>query len=324
MKYRISILVPAYNVESKIEKCVNSLIKQTNDNFEIIIIDDGSSDNTRRILETLKYKFHDLKIYYQENVGVSQTRQRLIELASGDYIMFCDADDYLEKEAIETMYHIIEQKDIDLVIFGYKLVRKTGIKHIARRKMSQGYYNKKHWELEHIKNIDDLYWSALWNKCYKKEKILQEKTIIFSELMEDVIFNIEFLGKSSLIYVCDSELYNYVQIGESLTRSKCVETETAIRKAFNTYEILYKKIVDSYPKRKVEIGYQILSYLNKLLDRTEKIALSTLNSEIRNSELYIQCKTQKINFNVMMMHLHKQSIIIVKNIFAGVGRNYGK
>lgn len=322
MKHKISVLIPAYNVENKIEKCLYSLIEQTNDNFEIIIVDDGSSDNTRVILENFKYKFHDLKVYFQSNVGVAKTRQKLIDLASGDYIIFCDADDYLEKEAIETVYRIIEQKDIDLVIFGYNLVRENSVKRISRKNMCQGYYNKKQWELEHVKNVNNLYWSVLWNKCYKKEKIVKPTKIVFPELIEDVIFNVQFLGRSELIYVCNSVLYNYVQIGESLTRSKYVDTEVSIRKALSTYEILYREFLNSYPKRKAEIRCQMLFYLNKIIDRAEKIELSTLIDEIINSEFYIQCKTQKINFNVAMIYIQRYAIMIMKNIIVLIrGKN---
>ena len=113
----ISVLIPAYNAEKTIKRCLDSLMCQTCKEFEVVIIDDGSSDNTFEIIK--EYQKLNCKIiaYKSENCGVSVTRQKLLEISSGDYIMFCDADDYFESNAIERISDLLTRHPVDAIIF---------------------------------------------------------------------------------------------------------------------------------------------------------------------------------------------------------------
>lgn len=113
----VSVIVPAYNVESYIEVCINSIINQTYNNYEIIIIDDGSSDNTYEICKKIRNSNSKIKLHRQENQGVSVARNVGMSLAKGKYYIFVDADDMVSKYYIETLVNAI--KHDDMAIIGY-------------------------------------------------------------------------------------------------------------------------------------------------------------------------------------------------------------
>ena len=117
MNLKVSVIIPAYNAENDIEHCIESIISQTYKNTEIIIVNDGSKDNTKKILEKLNNKYENIIIINQKNNGVSASRNAGINMASGDYLMFVDSDDFLENIAIE---HLLKNKENDLVLANYK------------------------------------------------------------------------------------------------------------------------------------------------------------------------------------------------------------
>ena len=103
MKNLISIIIPAYNIENYIAKCLDSLLNQTYRNLEIIVVDDGSSDNTGKVIDDYLSKYDNIKVIHKKNAGVSAARNSGIEVASGDYIGFVDGDDTVDEE----MFHIV-------------------------------------------------------------------------------------------------------------------------------------------------------------------------------------------------------------------------
>lgn len=122
MKHKFSLIIPAYNVEKYIKKCLDSVLNQTYNNYEIIIINDGSTDNTSKILESYKSN-KNIKIINQENKGLSNARNTGVSNAKGDYILFIDSDDFIEKELLEILNKTI--KDEDLVRFQIKILDET-------------------------------------------------------------------------------------------------------------------------------------------------------------------------------------------------------
>lgn len=115
----ISVLIPAYNVEKYIEKCVRSVLNQTYRNLEVIIIDDGSTDKTGEIADHLAEEDSRIKVFHQENAGLATTRNRLIGYALGDYIMQLDSDDYISEIAVEILYEYLEKTGANLSVGSY-------------------------------------------------------------------------------------------------------------------------------------------------------------------------------------------------------------
>lgn len=266
----LSILVPVYNSGSTIERCINSLCEENVSDYEIVIVDDGSEDKSYEKLDHLSERFRFLKIVSQNNAGVSATRQKLITLAQGKYLMFCDSDDYFEPETIKYMMNLLHSQTLesnspDIYIFGYNLVRSWGSKSINKRHFKNGIYQKRTVSKYHVNGISDLYWSALWNKCYKRELCVQPP-IIFEKCMEDVMFNVDYMSRVKNIYVSERRIYNYVQIGESLTRTKRTDTTESIIEADTAYSTLMGKLLTTYPEDRTAILSRIYRYY-KSLDR---------------------------------------------------------
>jgi len=202
----VSILIPAYNAEKTIESCLDSIIVQESNNYEIVVIDDGSSDNTYSRL--LKYKDKSqVTIIRQENKGVSLTRQALIENACGKYVLFCDADDFLAPTAIQSVCSVLPANDsdkkskADLYVFGYNLVRIGEQKSVLNRNLKPGLYGKNEYAKYHVRGFDDLYYSALWNKCYRRELFFEPDKLIFETLIEDVMFNVDYINRCESVYL---------------------------------------------------------------------------------------------------------------------------
>ena len=250
----ISILVPMYNAETTIEECLTKLLKQCGNTTEVVVLNDGSIDGCEKKAREFEKTNSRIRVYSQKNHGVAYTRQKLIDLARGEYIMFCDADDYFEDSAIDQVYGDIiryrkENASPDVYIYGYNLVRSFGNKRIEHRRLTSGIYNKKEYSREHSSSMEDLYWSALWNKCYKKEICLNPR-IEFETMMEDVMFNIDFFSRCKNVYISSCVIYNYIQIGESLTRGKKRDNTESIKRAEEAYGKLYKKALNAYPEEK--------------------------------------------------------------------------
>ena len=118
MNLLFSIIIPAYNASKYISECINSIINQTSDNYELIIIDDGSTDNTLEICNEVAKKNDRIKVIHQDNKGVSITRARGVAEAKGEYLVFCDSDDMLYSETLKYLENVINKYKADVITFG--------------------------------------------------------------------------------------------------------------------------------------------------------------------------------------------------------------
>lgn len=158
MKY--SIIVPTYNRENYISKCIDSVLNQTYDNFELIIVDDGSTDNTENIIK--KYNDNRLKYFKNDNHGIAYSRNYGIDKASGDYLFFLDSDDYIERNLLEEVNKNIKKNDV--LIFNYKEIFEKDNRVKENKFIAfENYKLKDHPELINIINLGPC------NKIYKKE-----------------------------------------------------------------------------------------------------------------------------------------------------------
>lgn len=231
-KSRVSIIIPCYNAEKHIEKCIKSIINQTYKNIEIIAIDDGSQDNTLEILNKFKEKDKRINVISKKNTGVSDTRNIGIEKSTGNYIMFVDADDFLEEDAVEKLYNTIINNKVNIVRGMY---RRISEKRISDENDILKYNNANNYEIiKSILNGDILCY--VWLLMIKKE-ILQKYNIKFDKnlkIMEDTLFYINIIEKEN-IYFLNEVIYNYVQNEESATGNvnKTLETYKNMLKAEN-------------------------------------------------------------------------------------------
>lgn len=218
----VSVIIPAYNAEKYIIRCIDSVRNQTYDKLEIIIINDGSTDNTLHILRKVEKEDKRIIIYNKENEGVSRARNIGLSIAKGRYVYFIDSDDYLDKTAIEKLYVAINDNNADMSICGFNVVYENEIKKVSFiRKRNVCVIDE--YLIEMSKKLYSVYYGALWNKLYDAS-IIREHAIRFKEDVsygEDMLFNIDCLKHTYKVGIIDECLYSYYQENEcSLTKNR--------------------------------------------------------------------------------------------------------
>lgn len=161
-----SILIPAYNAEKYIGRCIESILSQTYTDFEVIIIDDGSYDNTYKLCKQYAEKDPRISIFKQKNIGVASTRNKLIQLAKGEWILFIDADDYIAPQYTEIFKKYISTINSDVYVCDYNITTKTEIKSITYQFQNKEDYLKKLLDWRKIN-------TTLWGKAIRRTLILQ-------------------------------------------------------------------------------------------------------------------------------------------------------
>ena len=203
----VSVIIPVYNSEKYILRCIKSILNQTFKNFELICIDDGSKDNSYRIIKELKKIDKRIKLIKQENSGPSKARNNGIKIANGKYIAFIDSDDYIEKDYIENMLDVASNSDI--VITNYK----EKIKDVERDIDIFKFLNEEKIETD-SKIIYEVILGGggyVWGKLFKKE-ILEKNNIMFDEnidMFEDLLFTLEVFTNSKYISKSNKKKYIY-------------------------------------------------------------------------------------------------------------------
>lgn len=210
MKTKVSIIVPIYNAESYIDKCIQSMINQTLKDIEIILVDDGSTDRSVEISNKYAEKDERIKIIKQKNKGVSSARNYGISIAKGDFITFVDSDDFIEIDMLEILYNAAIDNNCDVVLSGIKIVKDNNIKY--KFTTDSKIYTKQ--EVFKLFYFDKEPFSPnyAWGKLIKRSicnKIKFREDIF---LMEDALFSMElFINCSNNIMFLKKYLYNYVQ-----------------------------------------------------------------------------------------------------------------
>lgn len=212
---KVSIVIPVYNGEKYLDKCIQHLIGQTYKYIEIIFINDGSTDNTLEILKKYQKKDDRIIIIDKENTGVADSRNKGILKASGKYICFCDADDMYEDNYVQSMLDLIKENDADAVRCNYKLIENN--KTILGNTKNKIYFEKDIRE----KIIPKFLNGSL--PCFsvllfiKKDKIKTFPTDI--SMMEDVVFYIDLFASIKKVFFTDKVLYNIIVNKEGATNN---------------------------------------------------------------------------------------------------------
>ena len=228
----ISVIIPAYNASKTIYKTLDSLLEQTRSDFEVLIIDDGSVDNTYDVC-TAYTKEKKFRVIKQKNKGVSAARNLGINNAKGDYILFMDADDFISKSAINEIYKYLESNNSDIVFFNYYIKNKN-------EEIPVSYSG----ELVKDKIITNIMKGDVrgfvWNKVFRKS-FIQKNNLFFSENLkycEDEEFLLDSIWLSDKISYLNVHLYYYVQHENSFTNQKADDFFT---NSFLPYILLIEK-----------------------------------------------------------------------------------
>ena len=254
MEDLISIIVPVYKVEKYLPECIESILKQTYSNLEIILVDDGSPDNSGKICDEYAEKDSRIKVIHKENGGVSSARNLGIEKSTGQYIAFIDADDYISNSYCEKILEKLKQENADCVACGYNRVYDNKIEEVI---------SKEPYTLNNIKFLEKiLFVQSGLGFCHMK---LWKKSIIanikFDEKLkvgEDAFFNMQASKNINKFYMLNEPLYNYRFNETSVVRNF---DENYANKYLASMQIAQKYINENYKDNK-EILNKINNYIS--------------------------------------------------------------
>jgi len=265
---KVTLVIPVYNSEKYIGRCLDSIINQTYNDVDILVINDGSKDKSKEVVEEYQAKYNNIKLINQDNMGVAKTRNKAIKIVETKYIMFIDNDDYIDEDYIETYINKIEETNTDIVMGGYKRVN----------------IDKKILFKQKLLNTD---WSkyivlAPWAKIYNREFLLNNNIKFLDYAIgEDVYFNLVAFAKKPKIEIIDNMGYNWFFNTKSVsnTSQRGLSKEIDIR-------VLLDKILTEYKEKDEFIQYYFVRYI------VWYMLFSGMKSSSKNFiDYYNMCKT---------------------------------
>ena len=255
---KISVIIPVYNAEEFLGRCIESVINQTLKDIEIILINDGSNDNSQKIIDTYKMKFPNIiKSKTIKNSGASNARNIGIEMAEGEYIGFVDSDDYIDKTMYEKLYNKSKKENSDIVVSGYFVEKRKNIRAYQNGHMEQ--YDKNILENPNIFIYGVPY---LWNKIFKRSLILENNIKLDNDLdiFEDLNFVYKVYIKANKISKVNEPLYYYIKENESSLTSKFSDKFFDIFPAIQKLKRFYKEN-DVYEELEDHLIYIALNHM---------------------------------------------------------------
>lgn len=284
MRTKLSVIIPVYNVERYLRQCIDSVIGQSYENLEIILVNDESPDSSGKICDEYAAKDSRIKVFHQKNGGVSSARNTGIKAATGDYITFVDSDDWLEKEMYAEMISAAEKNTADVVMCDFANVKETATEKISAP-LREGAYDKE-------KIINEIYPTLIVTEdfgrlpivsactCLFKNDLIKRKQVNFDEDLrysEDYLFMAAVMvNAQSFLYLKNYYFYNYRQLNES--RSKKYQPQW-----WDILLLLNIKLVKLLsPNRDYDFSRQLkLQLLHSVLLVSSRIHSST---ELRSKE----------------------------------------
>lgn len=247
----ISIFVPIYNVEPYLERCITSLISQSYHDIEIILVDDGSPDNCPDICDRYAKTDNRIKVIHKENGGLSSARNQGIDVASGNWLMFVDSDDYVEHNFCSSAIEKIQENNCDIVIFGYNDIYEDQI--VSQPVTKNDYIISSKEALSEL--CSDKILSFAWNKIYKADLFASGVRYPKNMLYEDIGTTYKLFDKANTICITSSITYNYRKrtnsiLGSGITDKGAIDWYRLEKERFrfvtNKYPEITPKILQNY------------------------------------------------------------------------------
>ncbi|MDK0690989.1 glycosyltransferase family 2 protein [Clostridium perfringens] len=327
---KVSIIVPAYNIENYVERCLNSLINQTYENIEIIIVDDGSTDNTLVKISDMARKDKRIKVLEQENRGSSEARKKGYEMSNGEFILFVDGDDWIRNDTIEVLLKYTND-DIDIVAFEYNEIFNEN--EIPKNSSLYNKNNEKI-ELRDTQFLREILTNNIsiniWNKFIRK-KFIDKNNVAFPMKMsyaEDLALLISLAAKEPNVIVIKEKLYFYFKRENSITSiisPKILETKDAMyfiknilieNKLYNIYreEFEYCVYIHNWYFRYRIIYFGNNQYSKKLFKIWNNFNINIINNKyFKKDEKNLDCYWRFFYLNAINnYYLGKILALIIK------------
>lgn len=316
-RIKISIIVPVYNVEKYIKKCLDSLVNQTLKEIEVIVVNDGSPDQSQKIIDKYVKKYPNIiKSYTKENGGQGSARNFGLTKAKGEYIGYVDSDDFVELDMYEKMYNKAKEKDLDIVICGSYNVDEISL--------------NKEIDLDNItfedKKTNAFFGRmAVWNKIYKRQLLEDSKAEFRSKVWyEDLDFTVKALSYAKKIDYVNEPFYDYLIRQGSTMNNSNVDRNLEILLAFD--QVIKDKKLKKYKDiiEYLAIDHIYISAIVRILiaDASKNKKIENINklieymnnnfSDFKNNEyLYLMSRNRKIIYHLINMRMYS----IIKFIF---------
>lgn len=301
MRGKISVIVPVYKVEKFLPKCIDSISNQTVKNLEIILVNDGSPDKCGEICNSYAIKDSRIRVIHKENGGLSDARNRGLDVATGDYVSFIDSDDYVHEKFYETLLSLMDTHGADIAQCGFVKVYEETVNNSLPDSEEE-----KRTVLNNIDALNNLYSNhdgsavVVWNKLYKRE-LLQNIRFPIGRIHEDEFTTYKILYSINKMVITSRKLYYYFQRADSIMSSK-----------FNSGSVL---AVEAYSQQVSFFNdLNLLNLRNKATDRLE-VLLRINVSRVLCSDL-----TNKKHLYFYLINSYKDNFVLFKKTFKGKRR----
>jgi glycosyltransferase involved in cell wall biosynthesis len=320
---KISVIVPVYKVEAYLKTCVNSIQNQTFQNLEIILVDDGSPDNSGKICDELAINDSRIKVIHKENGGLSSARNEALKIATGDYIGFVDSDDCIIPDFYGYLYNLIKKYNTDIAQGNFLRISSEYINDVSN--IIDGENKKQNIEEKIYTSKEDPYVQevVVWNKLYKKE-VFENITFKEGKLHEDEFTTHKILYNANNIVVSTRYIYGYMQTKNSIMRQEISlkRIEDNLGASLSALDFFESKGIN-------DLEYKIsLRYLENCIELSGKIAkeeLSNKNEKLNCiEEKFLNFYNQKINIikKCVYTQLEKQTLNLIEKAYNSVLNNH--
>ena len=311
---KISIIIPIYNVEKYLPACVESILQQTYKNLEVILVDDGSPDRCPVICDELAQKDDRIRVIHQKNKGLSGARNRGIDNAQGDYLIFVDSDDTVEQTLVEELYTYAEKWNCAIVACGRNYIFEDGqiVCKIAHDESKVYGFEEAMQEMNSFRLFD----MSAWAKIYRKE-LFEDIRFPEGKLSEDYYIMYKLFDKAQTIGYVAKPLYNYLQRQSSISRNKKINHDFADA-AKKQMEFLDEK----YPQMSV-LGHTAYASANLTVYdfylkngvKCPKDKLLEFKKAVRDNLVYIRKNKNISKAKRIQFELFDKCAVIYKGVF---------
>ena len=258
MEPTVSIIVPVYNAENTIPRCIESILNQEYSDFELLLVNDGSTDGSGAVCDAYAARDARVRVIHKENTGVSDTRNTALDQARGTYLQFLDSDDWITPDATSSLVRAAERAQCDLVVSDF--YRVVGERVSQKGDIDDdGVMTREEYAAHMMENPADFYYGVLWNKLYRRSIVEAHHLRMDPEISwcEDFMFNLEYIRYAETFRALQVPIYYYVKTkgslaNQSLTISKTVKMKLTV---FEYYHRFFKSVLDEeeYEKSRLKV-----------------------------------------------------------------------
>lgn len=311
---KVTVVIPIYNVEKYLDRCIESVVKQTYDNIEIILVDDGSTDNCPAMCDDWARKDSRIKVIHKVNAGLGMARNTGIDNANGDYIFFFDSDDYVDCTIVEKCLSSALDNDPDVVIFGYCNSFENGREEKVKLNLPTKVFEGKRIQNELLPGMYTYsmgFGISAWGKMYRLSTIKSKGLRFMSEreiISEDAYFALEFYSKINKASIVDDSLYFYYKRNDSLSRiykkDRQEQNDKFIQKSL---DYIAQEGLPEVVKNHITARYHMYTAAT-----VKQLMAADIPSDEKNKELNSIFKSETLHrtLSYPVLKLHKKTLFV--------------